>query len=77
MSSQKGQARLHRYRLPFTEMLSNMELTIVHESFHFELASLLRSEASVVAKKTQLGLSSARAHGTHNPDNHPLYMHRR
>src|SRR5579859_3764633 len=54
VSSQKGQARLHRYRLPFTEMLSDMELTIVHEFLHFELASLLRSEASAEAKNTRL-----------------------
>jgi len=57
VSSQKGQVRLHRDRLPFTEMLSDMELTIVHECFHFELAPLLRSEASAVAKNTQLTAS--------------------
>jgi hypothetical protein len=26
---------------------------------------------------TQLGLSSARGRGTHNPDNHALHMYRR
>lgn len=34
------------YRLPFPEMLNDMELTIVHELVHLELASLPRSEAS-------------------------------
>ena len=34
------------YRLPFGEMLDDMELTIVHELVHLELASLPRSEAS-------------------------------
>ncbi len=34
------------YRLPFGEMLNDMELTIVHELVHLELASLPRSEAS-------------------------------
>lgn len=34
------------YRLPFDEMLSDLELTIVHELVHLELASLPRSEAS-------------------------------
>ena len=34
------------YRLPFREMLDDMELTIVHELVHLELASLPRSEAS-------------------------------
>jgi hypothetical protein len=33
------------YRLPFREMLDDMELTIVHELVHLELASLPRSEA--------------------------------
>jgi hypothetical protein len=34
------------YQLPFHEMLDDMELTIVHELVHLELASLPRSEAS-------------------------------
>lgn len=34
------------YRLPFREVLDDMELTIVHELVHLELASLPRSEAS-------------------------------
>ena len=34
------------YRLPVPEMLHDMELTIVHELVHLELASLPRSEAS-------------------------------
>ena len=34
------------YRLPFPQMLNDMELTIVHELVHLELASLPRSEAS-------------------------------
>ena len=34
------------YRLPFGEMLNDMELTIVHELVHLELSSLPRSEAS-------------------------------
>ena len=34
------------YRLPFREMLDDMEFTIVHELVHLELASLPRSEAS-------------------------------
>jgi len=34
------------YQLPFGEMLDDMELTIVHELVHLELASLPRSEAS-------------------------------
>jgi hypothetical protein len=34
------------YRLPFGEMLNDMEFTIVHELVHLELASLPRSEAS-------------------------------
>jgi hypothetical protein len=34
------------YQLPFREMLDDMELTIVHELVHLELASLPRSEAS-------------------------------
>lgn len=34
------------YRLPFREMLDDMELTIIHELVHLELASLPRSEAS-------------------------------
>lgn len=34
------------YRLPFREMLDDMEFTVVHELVHLELASLPRSEAS-------------------------------
>jgi hypothetical protein len=34
------------YRLPFAAMLDDMELTIVHELVHLQLASLPRSEAS-------------------------------
>jgi hypothetical protein len=34
------------YRLPFRDMLDDMELTIVHELVHLELASLPRSQAS-------------------------------
>jgi len=34
------------YRMPWREMLDDMELTIVHELVHLELASLPRSEAS-------------------------------
>jgi len=34
------------YRLPFREILDDMELTIVHELVHVKVASLPRSEAS-------------------------------
>jgi hypothetical protein len=34
------------YRLPFQEMLADMEFTIVHELVHLELAALPRSETS-------------------------------
>ncbi len=34
------------YKLPFHEMLDDLELTIVHELVHLELASLPHSEAS-------------------------------
>jgi hypothetical protein len=34
------------YRLPYREMLDDLEFTIVHELVHLELASLPRSEAS-------------------------------
>jgi hypothetical protein len=34
------------YALPFREMLNDMELTIVHELVHLELASLPRSQAN-------------------------------
>ena len=34
------------YRLPYKEMLADMEFTIVHELVHLELASLPKSEAS-------------------------------
>ncbi len=34
------------YRLPFCQMLDDMEMTIVHELIHLKLAGLPRSEAS-------------------------------
>jgi len=34
------------YRLPFREMLDDLEVTIVHELVHLELASLPRGQAS-------------------------------
>jgi hypothetical protein len=34
------------YQLPFREMLDDMELTVVHELVHLELASQSRSQAS-------------------------------
>lgn len=34
------------YKLPFPEILDDLELTVVHELVHLELASLPRSEAS-------------------------------
>ncbi|MBV9504974.1 MAG: hypothetical protein JO323_08215 [Acidobacteriia bacterium] len=34
------------YKLPFREMLEDMEFTVVHELIHLELSSLPRSEAS-------------------------------
>ena len=34
------------YELPISEMLADMEFTVVHELVHLELASLPRSEAS-------------------------------
>lgn len=34
------------YKLPFSEMLDDMEFTVVHELVHLELASLPRSDAS-------------------------------
>ncbi len=34
------------YRLPFREMLGDMELTVVHELVHLDLASLPRGQAS-------------------------------
>jgi hypothetical protein len=34
------------YRLPFREMLDDMELTLVHELVHLDLASLPRGQAS-------------------------------
>jgi len=37
-----------------------MELAIVHEFFHFELASLLRTEARAEAKNTRLTASRRR-----------------
>jgi hypothetical protein len=34
------------YRLPYREMLDDMELTVVHELVHLDLASLPRGQAS-------------------------------
>jgi hypothetical protein len=34
------------YRMPYREMLDDMEFTVVHELIHLELSSLPRSEAS-------------------------------
>ena len=34
------------YQLPYNAMLADMEVTVVHELVHIELASLPRSEAS-------------------------------
>ena len=34
------------YRLPFKDMLKDMEFTVVHELIHLELSSLPRSDAS-------------------------------
>jgi hypothetical protein len=34
------------YRLPFNDMLKDMEFTVVHELIHLELSSLPRSDAS-------------------------------
>ena len=34
------------YKLPYREMLNDMEFTVVHELVHLQLASLPRSEAS-------------------------------
>jgi len=34
------------YKLPFQEMLDDMEFTVVHELIHLELSSLPRSDAS-------------------------------
>jgi hypothetical protein len=34
------------YRMPFQDMLKDMEFTVVHELIHLELSSLPRSEAS-------------------------------
>jgi hypothetical protein len=34
------------YRLPFRDMLKDMEFTVVHELIHLELSSLPRSDAS-------------------------------
>lgn len=34
------------YKLPYKEMLDDMEFTVVHELVHLELASLPRSDAS-------------------------------
>jgi hypothetical protein len=34
------------YKMPFNEMLADMEFTVVHELIHLELSSLPRSDAS-------------------------------
>ena len=34
------------YKLPYREMLNDMEFTVVHELVHLQLASLPRSDAS-------------------------------
>lgn len=34
------------YKMPFREMLDDMEFTVVHELIHLELSSLPRSDAS-------------------------------
>jgi hypothetical protein len=34
------------YKLPFSEMLNDMEFTVVHELVHLDLASMPRSDAS-------------------------------
>jgi len=39
------------YRLPFHEMLMDMEFTVVHELIHLELSSLPRSDASRSAEE--------------------------
>jgi hypothetical protein len=39
------------YKLPFREMLEDMEFTVVHELIHLELASLPKSEASRSAEE--------------------------
>ena len=39
------------YKLPFREMLEDMEFTVVHELIHLELSSLPRSEASRSAEE--------------------------
>ena len=39
------------YRLPFNEMIQDMEFTVVHELIHLELSSLPRSDASRSAEE--------------------------
>lgn len=39
------------YKLPFREMLRDMEFTVVHELIHLELSSLPRSDASRSAEE--------------------------
>jgi len=39
------------YRLPYREMLEDMEFTVVHELIHLQLSSLPRSEASRSAEE--------------------------
>lgn len=39
------------YKLPFQEMLDDMEFTVVHELVHLQLSSLPRSEASRSAEE--------------------------
>jgi hypothetical protein len=41
-----GVLSAYDYKLPFSEMLEDMEFTVVHELVHLDLASLPRSEAS-------------------------------
>ena len=41
-----GVLSAYDYKLPFPEMLEDMEFTVVHELVHLQLASLPRSEAS-------------------------------
>jgi hypothetical protein len=42
---------VYDYRLPYPEMLQDMEFTVVHELIHLQLASLPRSEASRSAEE--------------------------
>jgi hypothetical protein len=49
------------YALPYSEMLNDMELTVVHELIHLELTSLPRSEAhrGATEEKAVSGLAGA------------------